>query len=377
MNYSDSGIECSFIQNLLYNFHTPTIKVLSNIDVINNVPYEGQHYINNQSLYTRLTTKDGTKDVFDSSYEVGKYYRGITRNYVPTSNYYSIELHEALGNYLRFIKDYYNLDLMPLYNCFSNRFIDKFSLPLTDERKKGSVIKQSTKLFAFPVRYGCSYSIFCRNSANALIQPAFYNGKDILVLYDSDKNWIRFDETPLPISQWDESIYTMPTVDELATKEDDKNIYRHNEINLYLFIQIPENNAANIIVIENNSSRVINNTLINNSEQKPFSDKLIGYLLSYFITPQTTIQENIERVQKMLSSCYYYTKDREGNTVGPAMRLGEGMYKDYTQGTFDMTTRQFIYDLYRLRGISDFTGYVDKDVEELIENDYREQKGVT
>jgi hypothetical protein len=42
---------------------------------------------------------------------------------------------------------------------------------------------------------------------------------------------------------------------------------------------------------------------------------------------------------------------------------------NYNPGVFDYSTRDFIYNLYRFRDISDFTGYVDKDVEQLILND--------
>lgn len=359
MNFNDSGIECSFIQNLLYNFYVPTIRVLHKEDT----PYEEETFIKNEAIYTK---KDG-QTIFNNGYIPGKYYRGLTRNYISKTNYYSIELHEALGNYLRFIKDYYNLDLMPLYNCFSNRFIDNFSLPLTIDnnnlRKRPSI--EGIKLLAFPVKYGATYSIFCRNNANVTIQPAFYNGKDVLKIYtpsDQDKPYL-FPSSNLSISQWYESTYTVPSI----PSGEDQWVFRHNELNLYLFIQVPEVNSFNIIVIENNSNNVINNTLINNNISKPFSDKLLGYLLDYFITPQSSIQENIENIQKLLSSKVYYTRDKDGVIISDiGMRLGEGDYKNYIPGTFDLTTRQFIYDLYRFADIPDFTGYVDKDVESLI-----------
>lgn len=51
----------------------------------------------------------------------------------------------------------------------------------------------------------------------------------------------------------------------------------------------------------------------------------------------------------------------------PPMRL-----IDYTKGSFDYKTRDFIYNLYRFANIPDFTGYIDKDVEALILKDSKE-----
>ena len=95
----------------------------------------------------------------------------------------------------------------------------------------------------------------------------------------------------------------------------------HNAVNLYLFVQIPEQNAENIVVIENNSADVLNISLINEHAQKPYSDKLLGYLLDYFITPLSTIETNIAHIQSMLSSKDYPIKDCNGNTVGTLTRL--------------------------------------------------------
>lgn len=382
MEFNESSIICSYIQNLLYNFYIPVINIVESAD-----DYDAQvneHFITkNGAIY--LNTDTGKKLI--STYTPGKNYVGLTRNIISESNNYNIDLHEQLGNYIRFLRDYYNFDIMPLYNCFSNRFIDSFSLPITNERKKGSTIKPGFKLFAFPVRFGHKYSIFCKNNCQALTQLAFFNGKKPLEIYyripglSDQKSWICFEPTSVSLSQWEEHIVELNTLNTYAEsiaetispeyKDSVAYTLRVNQVNLYLFVQIPENNADNLIVIENNSNVVINNTLIQNHSQKPFSDKLLGYLLNYFINPINPIQENIEKYQKILSSHDFYIRDEEGNKISDTPMV----LKNYVKGSFDYVTRDFIYNLYRFAGIDDFTGYIDKDVETHIVNDINDYKG--
>jgi hypothetical protein len=146
---------------------------------------------------------------------------------------------------------------MPLYNCFSNRFIDTFSLPITDERRKGSPIVPGTKLFAFPVKFGHKYSIFCKNNCVAYIQPTFFDGKRPLEIKDDLLQWVSFTPQELSISQWEENIYELDSIEKLINSNVDleypdqlsghleylTQLYRHNEINLYLLVQIPNINA--------------------------------------------------------------------------------------------------------------------------------------
>ena len=68
-----------------------------------------QRYINGKWHNTKL------------HYHYNKKIYNHTKNLVVKNNVYDSYTHEYLGDYLRFVRDYNDLDLMPLYNCFSNR----------------------------------------------------------------------------------------------------------------------------------------------------------------------------------------------------------------------------------------------------------------
>ena len=59
-----------------------------------------------------------------------------TKNFIIQNNIYDSDTHEYLGDFLRFQRDYLGIDLMPLYNCFSNRVCNNLELSIDTKQTK-------------------------------------------------------------------------------------------------------------------------------------------------------------------------------------------------------------------------------------------------
>lgn len=86
-----------------------------------------------------------------------------------TNNEYDVQTHEYLGNYLRFLRDYNKLDLMSLYNCFSNNICPKLDLtiPVSDTyQAKFNSNSDLYKIYMLPVKMFKNYTIAIDSSAD-------------------------------------------------------------------------------------------------------------------------------------------------------------------------------------------------------------------
>ena len=154
-HFNENNIVAGYIKELLHNFNLPTCEVfVPNITVV----YPNTNYIYNNSLIktesdiTIGTYNDLTLDEYDfvCSYVYGQKIINITKSLKLNSILYDTYTHEYLGNFLRFIRDERGIDLMMLYNCFSNRLVD--NLIYTN---KFNAEDDQYKIYAVPI---CKYS---------------------------------------------------------------------------------------------------------------------------------------------------------------------------------------------------------------------------
>ena len=472
--YNKRSQVCGFIQNLLRSKNVPLVPILRDPEgLFNNegIP-KGFSYIHDGYFYLGQGVKNENNNVValppirQSKYDFGKKYLNLTNTYIPTESYYSSELHEHLGEYLRAYRDTYKIDLMGLYNCFSGRLISRVSLPMSLRTEDTSVGDNSEKITSFttwyefkeandnykitcfPIKFNMKYrlKIYGKINGNVTLQPIFYYKGSYLRLEitnaNNNSNPIIFNSTT--------AIYTNNIEYELNLDNEAKKINKENEVDLptikkylienekylYLFVQVPQSQDLQMSVIEEAEYfNVVNNSLLNLdvNYNVPFSDRLLEFLTNNVITPQDEIKQNITRIQTIIMSndfkrAYYkelyksalyapYTdensseqekldavlkghykklkrfiqmndEDKEyipNNTTDSKTQgakvsvppsniiIADDIPYSPTPGEYDDTMRVLLYSLFSTakigdgnQNIPDFTGYVDKDVENLL-----------
>jgi len=361
IKFNDNSIYVGQIKQLLHSFNLPQCPI-GEKDFTHDT-----HYIKGNSLFFYkydINTKTG-KSTRVSSYKENDYIENITKTLEIKNNIYDAYTHEYLGNYLRYLRDYKGLNLMSLYNCFSNT-----SIVSTRFEVKGSVFDSNSSeytTFAIPIKYDQKYTIAID----------WHGVIELCCGYYSNDN-LNEDILPNTYLKMNDARFSHPFVYDKALSVV-KNYNKEKEFKL--FIKIPTICKSSIVVLEgdysrdvellfNNESIVINREddtyldatleylsrpqLLSMNYQEPYllADRLIEYLSDNVITHLDPVVNNIARLQKKILAEYKISYD--------------------FAGIWEERLRNFIYTYCIDKGISnkffDLLGYLDKDVEG---NDYR------
>lgn len=377
----------SFIKALLSKSNIPMIDFID----IGSKLIKNNLYIHDSMIVkakeTETLTSTNINDILIKikPYSFGDKINGITTSFTSPISYYDSDTHRYLGEYLRSIKGYYGLNLLPFYNCFNNKYSSDFYLTVVGNNLKlnTETIPDSHKILLVPVRFNKTYTIALDSTEQVIITPIFYGNKGLAsgtVITDLADELIAKGKT------YDSLSFKSPIV--FDTNEMDS--YYSYEKFLYLAIQLPESVSSNIVVLEGDytytdvwdkqindldpkSKNYLDNNLISplsllqmpGSEVIAFSDRLIEYLTQNVITNVDDISENIARTQAYCSSIICKQKNGSQYTL------------PYTKGIWDDSLRLFIYDLMKqaknnlhtpltAAGYLDITGFVDKDSETIV-----------
>lgn len=204
---------------------------------------------------------------------------GLTRSLKSNGNTYDVKTHEYLGDFLRFLRDYYDINLMSMYNCFNNKIYSNidFSFELEqngngDDKKKIKFdsTDPSFRIYAFPVKLFSEYTIAIDCNHGVEVFCGLY--KNSLELSDRTANL--FNKTYQKI---DKAMFNQPFVyDKLTCQfwdferevvegpsgklamEENNIITRYDILNrendLKLFIKVPSTCHSSITVLEGNYS---------------------------------------------------------------------------------------------------------------------------
>ena len=151
--FNNTSIFTGYLKQLLHNFNLPKYRIYTKehqkyfdkegkerSDIIQTVVKEGEIYPNNlnyvpyirngeiQEYINGKWVKVGLAEMHSHSYINNLSILNYTKNLQIKGNSYDSYTHEYLGDYLRFQRDYNNINLMPLYNCFSNRPCDRLDI---------------------------------------------------------------------------------------------------------------------------------------------------------------------------------------------------------------------------------------------------------
>lgn len=426
--FNSSNSEVEYIKDILRTSYIPSVRVFNSSVNIQPLPetsfvrssrdiplisteelnmkyYVGESIILNNSICVGVwdgssSTNSGpaviaNKSKYIGDYKFGNRYPNITSNFISNKHYYDYDIHENLGRYLRAYRDYYRVDVMNFYNCFSNRFFTTYSLPFTSSREGLTPYNSKYKLTAFPILFNTQYHVKFYDNVigDVTFQAIYFNGEAPL-------SGVEFypaageEEEPVPVT------YTINSKNEIdimigtgtGDETEIRNKYDRQRL-LYLFMQFPAEINGPIVVLEQPKfTQALNNELLSlpkrEQGQVAFSDTLLEYLTGSVISTATEIHANIARIQhKVLQKNFLKLYG-----VGGPDYIGIDLpnYK-FRSGIFDEGLHQLIYkaffsagsphilttdtaatspqSTYYPRGVDslpNFIGYVDKNVEDLI-----------
>lgn len=373
IKFNDESIFIGEIKQLLSHFNLPKFPIYNKDENYS----EGQFYLKNNVVYV---IKNGVETKV-SNYYFNKELLNLTRNLEIRNLIYDTYTHVYLGEFLRFIRDYLNLDLMSLYNCFTNKAVSNINI----NKNNITFNSNSTDYFIFevPIKYDKQYTIAIDCSTKIELLPCIL--KDNSLEIKDEDIYINNHEI---ISN---SLFRKPFIYNSPKKQDLGGInWYEKEQNLKLLLKIPSNCNSSIVVLEgdyrlnsniiistpykekitkvvfDNNKNISKLTLptksqllyLNTKTVNLLADKLVAYLLQNVITHIDAITNNIKYVQHKLIDLGYLDKN-----------------KNFYFGVWDDNIRKTIYQLAKNTSIKntklldnsfDLLFYVDKDIEKVF-----------
>lgn len=334
-SFNNKNIITSYIKELLKDFNLPTCpvyveKISENQEVgVSDIP--GRIYIKG-NYFVRLDENLNPVNVHE--YTRGTEYLNLTKNLTFKSNYYDQYTHEYLGDYLRFLRDYDGVNLMPLYNCYSGSVTSTLQKYLSelDMQSLGLDYKGKFNYYVFPVKFNQKYTIKINSPVISevflIIGNRFKENENLVKASFRRFNSAFKNNLPLYYTGADKFEYTKSTGEKINLKTE----YWSQESNLKMVIKLPSWVKTSITVLEGdyrinasgsvgesfipkihiadaipakficNQELLLNGTKLSLLENQgnisyPFADRLVEYLFNLAITHKNIIERNVGRIQ--------------------------------------------------------------------------------
>jgi len=386
--YFTNTIESKLIKNIIHSTPLPTYDTVREGDYIL-APFI---YINRCNIFkctkSGIFTEDAEVQVI-SHYSFGNYYPKFTEKFMSDNLYYDTKTHKQLGHYLRAYRDCFNIDLMPFYNCWCNEYIANYYVT-----ELGVVQGDNSpyKVAMVPIKFNKKYTIAADSSSAVMIAPIYQENNQLIPAWSGSSSFDLTDDLcnrkgHCNVHKQLSCSFKQPFTIEIQNRQGDSHaeVHQRNERYLYLLIQFMSTVDTTLVVLEGDYTDLSCNEIYNseevldvdydgtivkeknvitpaewdkmmlsnldllqfsNKEQRPYSNRLVEYLLQNVITPRDESMLDIKIAQR----------SRVKQTGVWDNNLRRALYRDY------MSSRHS-------RRI-DITGYVDKDVENSIMKGY-------
>ena len=398
LEFNSRNIISGYIKQLLSSIYLPSCKIFrsenelrdyfSPIQTVSVLPSYNEdliaiikNYKPNEDWFVKVKQDLSTEPFM--KYRYNHFYVNLTKKMRLENDLYDSYTHRYLGEYLRFIRDYFDLNLLSMYNCFDDTI----------------EIQNNKKYFIIPIKYGKEYSLFTsKNAVTYYIDTDYSEGElDLTSPYMLSKNTssacILFQPFhPLP--------ETIEEPGQPSSENKFSNVFK--EKNLRLIIETDISDTSPLVVLEGNYSnyksyfsnvqvnyekdearkylyekeykelfnddinksnfQLINQLNVSN-ENYPIADRLIEYLFGNVITDLDPISKNIIDAKKKFA--YRYQRDKSGQLV---------VNLNSINGKFTIMDRFKMLDAISMNqkydtDKQDLLGYVDKDVEAVLDDE--------
>lgn len=303
-------------------------------------------------------------------YEEGVPISGVTEDFMSTRGFYDADTHKKLGDYLRFLRSTYDLDLMSLYNCFCNLYVDNIDLSSNrlEERKNTKY-----KVTLVPAKFNRTYTIAMNSDSPIYIKPVLYDGK---LIRDSNGKFV-YDNKYTSIKKLGYTTFTQPFNLSIGNTDPEAQAL---EKRLFLAIQIPVTISTPIVVLEgefknHNSVQVYDNKIFT-STIEPYVNKVLTSKASLLNLPPTSVQLDTSPTfsDRLIEYLVRHTIDCREPLSENIIRVTDAFgHKVGYEGSWSTELRGKIFSAYmELQNIKqefyfeDILGYIDKDIEDAL-----------
>lgn len=366
-DFSSNVLVVAVIKELLKDVNLPSVPVLTDDTRL----YDGRTYI-----YKGSVVKCEGTDLYELyPYNFNDRILNMTRNLKIKSGSYDDKTHVFLGNFLRYLRDYKNLNLMKMYNCFNKVNPVRLEKTLTSGGRKIvlDTYDSNYRYYIVPVKLDKSYTIAFDSPAEFEMCCIMYDE----FLVDNDLN----DQLMLDSHQvFGGSRFNKPFLYSTSFKSNNR-LWKYED-SIKLVLKVPVIATSSIVILEGDyrseadtidgrltSTCIVNDGSLNSFSKNwlletndtlhhSFSPRLVEYLCGHVVSNLSDNDLDIKKIQDML-----YKND--------------GIAGSYGLWHNDISHRlQMLYDQSDLTGDKnssfrnshyDLLGHLDKDTESLLE----------